>query len=305
MEVRSGFLGSLDLTSLKLKQTVNLNRRTVFGLDCKLTRFERERAKNTNSISREKEKFLEKQSRILPHIKPEKNALRPESSRSSMSCSSRNSSGSITKDLKRENALLANISSEKTDAVASKVPEILPLRHSVMTKELTKKYSRPELLALKLEDDKLSRTRSTTYPFLNRTGSQGQMRRAETFNETSNCTRKSPSSPKAPISPTLMNNFPTTEKDKCNWNKLRNNLDSVISVDENESSEKEEKNCDDTSKVYEQLRDCRYIRRTKEQRFELENVPCKTCYCNSCTLHKSSPQCTKKFHKTEIRTLRQ
>eukprot|EP00111_Clytia_hemisphaerica_P001426 TCONS_00004063-protein len=68
MNIEGTFIGSLSTTSNKLKQTVSLNRRTVSNLDHEIYRFKREKEKNTVQIKREKEKFLAKQSRLLPSI---------------------------------------------------------------------------------------------------------------------------------------------------------------------------------------------------------------------------------------------
>ena len=68
MSLESAFIGSLSNASTKLKQTVHLNRRTTSNLDHEIHRFQREKDKNTHLISREREKFLQKQSRLLPTI---------------------------------------------------------------------------------------------------------------------------------------------------------------------------------------------------------------------------------------------
>ena len=68
MNIEGTFIGSLTTSSTKLKQTVSLNRRTVNHLDHEICRYKRETEKNTLQIRREKEKFLAKQSRLLPTI---------------------------------------------------------------------------------------------------------------------------------------------------------------------------------------------------------------------------------------------
>lgn len=252
MNGKNGFLGgTMDINSIKLKQTVNLNRRTLTGLDTKLTRFRREKEICTHFISREKEKFLEKQKRILPNITddfPDNANLRPKSCQAKLQVKVKLVKGTplIPIVKQRENILFLN---------KSKATETYPAEN------------KPSADGEETTIDKVQKPR-----FRKRSFSQPLMKRPTT-------------------SLSMVHVKTKTSQSLVDLATSNSNSTRVMKQNEEKVNSKEHVN---RTLTYDEVKGCRYLRRTREQRNQFETFHDKTCYCNSCTLTKmvSSPKFT-------------
>lgn len=261
---RGGYIGSYDggNNSIKLKQTVNLNRRTLSGLDNKLTRFNREKEKCTHLISREKEKFLEKQKRILPNIiltdtttldnNAKQQNLRPQSCQVKLPRSAP-LTPILMKDTKREHFSFHDFKGKIYGGESNFTSDV-------------------KILPRVSSDEKIEK------PMIEKTGVHQQPR----------FRRRSLSQPLMKRPQSVVNLItPDIERLRVGENS-RSLTDLNTDGDHLDRSSNKQTNENGTrnSVAYEEVKGCRYLRRTKEQRNELETSHDRTCYCNSCSLTK-------------------
>jgi len=273
MNLESAFIGSLNTTSTKLKQTVHLNRRTVSNLDHEIHRFQRQKDKNTHLISREREKFLLKQSRLLPTIKKSTSSLHlptpinisPPSNRKIQQQTSYAPSPPLSRKIQQHHytaspplyrkvqpiystsspplcrRVAVPIGGQKVRASTLIEQSAIPLRNSEDTANVHKRITRTR-----------SRSLSDLPPPQQRPGDAHQVRR------------------------TKRQSNPVALK---RWTKIRRNLRYLINVEL----------MGNFSLACERLQDCRYIRHTKRQQkdFIVKRHGKSKCYCNTCTMNKT------------------
>ena len=286
MNIEGTFIGSLTTSSTKLKQTVSLNRRTVNHLDHEICRYKRETEKNTLQIRREKEKFLAKQSRLLPtipkHYREDEllhrstTALRSEKPRPKstvhLPATRATPSPPLCRRVLNGNRTRAYTPSPPMSrrSVGIKNERSPPRRGSRFEYSQSPTFSRRlighedirglpldinknvQVIPLKHDDGQTKRIRSRSFSDL-------PEKRKEVEEMKSN-KRKS-------------RNIIALER----WRKIRDNLQLLISIE----------SMTNFSIACEKLQDCRYIRQTKLQMMANTKHCATRCYCNTCSVRRS------------------
>ena len=75
------------------------------------------------------------------------------------------------------------------------------------------------------------------------------------------------------------------DKAQIHWKKIKENLKYLIFLDK---ERKEDQRRTQFSVSYNKLRQCRYLRYTKDQLDENEHCSTKTCFCNTCSISKNT-----------------
>ena len=286
MNIEGTFIGSLTTSSTKLKQTVSLNRRTVNHLDHEICRYKREKEKNTLQIRREKEKFLAKQSRLLPtipkHKREDELLLRSNTTSRTEKPRPKSTVYLPTTRVTPSPPLCRRVVNDNTTrgytpspplsrrSVGVKNERSSPRRGGRFEYSQSPTFSRRlighedirslpldinknvQLIPLQHEDGQTKRIRSRSFSDL--------PEKRKEVEESKTNKRKS-------------HNFIAIER----WRKIRDNLKLLINIEA----------MTNFSIACEKLQDCRYIRHTKFQMMSNTKHNKTRCYCNTCSVSKS------------------
>ena len=281
MNIEGTFIGSLTTTSTKLKQTVSLNRRTISNLDHEIYRYKREKDKNTLQIKREKEKFLAKQSRLLPTIPIHyrEDELLKRNNAASRTLKPRPKSTVYLPTTTRATPsppLCRRVVNDKTRGVEYAPSPPLSKRSVAVRNENSPRgsrrfeYSHSPTLSKRL----IGHEEIRALPLdLNKCVQIIPLRQDD------GALQKRTTKPRS----RSFSDLPEKRKEVEviaieRWRKIRDNLQFLISLE----------SMTNFSIACEKLQDCRYIRQTRLQMMSNTSKQCKTrCYCNTCSVSRS------------------
>jgi len=294
MNLESAFIGSLNTTSTKLKQTVHLNRRTVSNLDHEIHRFQRQKDKNTHLISREREKFLLKQSRLLPTInkaREDELLLRVKVNHRSQQRPKSTSSLHLPTPINISPPSNRKIQQQTSYAPSPPLSRKIQQHHYTASPPLYRKVqpiystSSPPLcrrVAVPIGGQKVRAStliEQSAIPLRNSEDTANVHKRITRTRSRSLSDLPPPQQRPGDahqVRRTKRQSNPVALK---RWTKIRRNLRYLINVEL----------MGNFSLACERLQDCRYIRHTKRQQkdFIVKRHGKSKCYCNTCTMNKT------------------